>query len=122
MEMVRRSFTAGKPAQPYEEPGEFATGPLGDKARVVEVIEEQPRQRAMYRPSPPVIGDGDNAVVVGGSRSPERDVSCHDDGSYVRICQRCTQAMPDLALTCRRGYPRSRQVITDHGTAHVEVG
>src|SRR5450756_1425928 len=65
------AVTLSRGTEPGEEPGEYAAGTLGDEARVTEMVEEQPRQRAMDRAPPPVVDHGDNAVVVGWLRRPE---------------------------------------------------
>jgi len=50
---------------------------FGDEAGVVEVVEEQPRQDVMHRSSPPVIDNGDDAVIVSGFGGPHLDVALH---------------------------------------------
>ena len=51
---------------------------LGDRGSRVEVVEEQPGQYAADRPAPPVVDDGDDAVVVGRGRGAQCHVGGHD--------------------------------------------
>jgi len=50
---------------------------FGDEAGVVEVVEEQPGQGMPHRPAPPLVDDGDDAVIVGGIGGPHFDVALH---------------------------------------------
>src|ERR1700722_9405068 len=59
-----------------EEAGQVAVA-LGDDAGAVEVIEEQPGQSGMDHPSPPVVHDRHDAVIVGRLGGAETKTRFH---------------------------------------------